>query len=215
LGSPIGQTDPPFAASDLDEFKIKREQVFKFKQKPRASRAGDKVSIEFASEGFCDATVATEDRQGNILRHLASGALGPRAPGPFKKNAKKQAIIWDGKDDRGVYVDDKDNIVVRVGLGLKPRYEGPLFWEPRKRISQAAPLLCATKEGMYVRGLPLASGGITWRLSEPSLVEVRRLNHRVVTIQAQPLDSATAFMTACCIIQSFGRNSCLSAALPG
>jgi len=61
------------SASDLDEFKVKREQVFGFAQKPKVSRDGDKVTISFASKGYCDATAAIENEEGKIIRHLASG----------------------------------------------------------------------------------------------------------------------------------------------
>ncbi|MGQ9660912.1 MAG: hypothetical protein ACUVWX_01065 [Kiritimatiellia bacterium] len=51
-------------ASDLDEFKIKREEIFEFVQKPVVSRQGDRVVISFETKGFCDVTIAIEDRQG-------------------------------------------------------------------------------------------------------------------------------------------------------
>ena len=101
-----------------DELKIKREQVFEFTQKPSVTRKGDTVTIRFESKGLCDATVAIENDAGKIIRHLVSGVLGPKAPEPFQKNSKKQTIVWDGKDDRGRYVDDKDRVVIRVSLGL-------------------------------------------------------------------------------------------------
>lgn len=81
-----------FSASVPEEFKIKREQVFEFAEKPVVARQGDKVTISFESKGFCDATVAIENGQGRIIRHLASGVLGPKAPEPFKKNARKQTL---------------------------------------------------------------------------------------------------------------------------
>ena len=58
------------------------------------------------------------------MRHLAGAVLGPNAPEPFVWNSKAQTIHWDGKDDAGVYVDDKDAVTVRVSPGLKPpRFE--------------------------------------------------------------------------------------------
>ncbi len=134
-----------------DEFKAKRDNVFEFARKPVVTREGkDRVKIEFEVQGWCDATVAIEDSDGRILRHLASGVLGPRAPEPFRWNSKAQKLVWDGKDDEGKYVDDKDSVVVRVSLGLKPRFERTLFWSPKKRISTTAPLLHAAPEGVYV-----------------------------------------------------------------
>ena len=137
------------AATIVDEFRVKREAVFEFAQPPRVTRAGDTITIMFETKGFCDVTVAIErgdpsassgqgpsqgsGQGGRIVRHLASGVLGPNAPKPFEKNSRKQTVIWDGKDDTGVYVDDKDAITVRVSLGLKPRFERTLFWHPWKR----------------------------------------------------------------------------------
>ena len=79
---------PPLVASDLDEFKVKRQQVFEFAQKPTVRRHGDSVSVQFATKAFCDVTVAVEDSsltaggRPRIIRHLASGVLGRNAPAP-------------------------------------------------------------------------------------------------------------------------------------
>ena len=80
-------------AADIDEYKIKREANFEFVSKPSLMRDGDQVTIRFTTKGFCDITVAVEAAQGNILRHLASGVLGPKAPAPFKRNLKKQEVV--------------------------------------------------------------------------------------------------------------------------
>lgn len=133
-----------------DELKVKREEVFEFSEKPSATRAGDAVTITFTTKGFCDATVAIECPDGNIIRHLVSGVLGSNAPEPFQKNSKKQTLTWDGKDDQGIYVDDKDAVSIRVSLGLKPQFERTLFWEPKRRIGYQPPILVATEEGVYV-----------------------------------------------------------------
>jgi len=85
-----------------------------------------------------------------IVRHVASGVLGPNAPAPFQKGAKRQVVVWDGKDDLGRYIDDKDKLTVRVSLGLEPRFERSLFWSPYKRFGATAPLIQAAPEGVYV-----------------------------------------------------------------
>ncbi|MHC4917386.1 MAG: hypothetical protein ACYTGB_18060 [Planctomycetota bacterium] len=139
------------AAGEIAEFKVKREAVFEFEAKPVITRSGDRVTISFATKGFCDCTVAIEDAGGRIVRHLASGVLGPNAPAPFRKNSKRQTVIWDGKNDAGRYIDDKDPLSVRVSLGLKPRFERTLFWSPRKRIAPGnRPLFASGPEGVYV-----------------------------------------------------------------
>ena len=107
----------------LEEFKIKRESVFEFESKPKVTRNGDAVTIEFTTKSFCDVTVAIENADGNIVCHFASGVLGSNAPLPFQKDSKQQKIIWDSKDDKGVYVENKDRIVVRVSLGIKAQID--------------------------------------------------------------------------------------------
>ncbi len=138
------------AGADLDEFKVKRQPIFEFARKPEVTRLGDKVTVTFTSKGYCDATVAVENAEGKIIRHLASGVLGPNAPQPFRKSSLSQSIVWDSKDDRGVYVDDKDTVAVRVSLGLKPQFERTLFWSPYKRVGPYGPILCTAPEGAYV-----------------------------------------------------------------
>jgi hypothetical protein len=146
--------------SDLDEFKIKREPVFDVAQKPTITRRGDLVEITFETKGFCDVTVAIEESgthnpppttyHPRIVRHLASGVLGPKAPAPFLKDSKRQTLLWDGKDDAGRYLDNQDDLAVRVSLGLRARFERTLFWSPYKRSAKEPPLVCPTPEGVYV-----------------------------------------------------------------
>ena len=140
----------PANADDLDEFRVKRTETFEFTAKPTVAWAGDRVTIDFTSKAFCDATVVIEDSHGKIVRHLASGVLGDNAPVPFQKRSLRQTLVWDGKDDRGRYIDDKQLLTVRVSLGLKPQFERTLFWSPHKRLANACPLMCATAEGVYI-----------------------------------------------------------------
>ena len=141
---------PLATASGLDEFKIKRQEVFEFAAKPQVTRQGDRVEIAFVSKAFCDVTVAIEDAQGKIIRHLVSGVLGPKAPEPLQKNSLQQTVVWDSKDDQGQYRDDKERLTVRVALGLKPRFERTLHWSPYRRADEAVPLMQAAPEGVYV-----------------------------------------------------------------
>ena len=135
----------------VDELKIKREPVFEFAQKPGVTQDGDKATITFETKGLCDVTVVVEDKKGIIIRHLASGVLGPNAPEPFKPNSKKQSIVWDGKNDFGRYVDDKAAHRIRVSLGLKPQFEKSLFWHPKKRNGVGRnPMIVPQPEGVYV-----------------------------------------------------------------
>ncbi len=160
-------------AADINEFSVRRQEVFEFTERPKIVREGDQVTIRFAVKAYCDATVAIEERSGfaeatrpgrfsdpgvrpRIVRHLASGVLGPNAPAPFQKDSLKQRLVWDGKDDRGDYLDQPDAAVVRVSLGLKPQFERTLFWSPHKRLTGGKAIdadalrLCARPEGVYV-----------------------------------------------------------------
>ncbi len=141
----------PVAGSDLDEFKIKRQPVFEFTVRPQVRKAGNAWEITFTSKAFCDVAVAIEDADGRIARHLASGVLGKNTPPKFQKNSLQQAVLWDGKDDRGQYVENPSGCSVRVSLGLKPEFERKHFWSPKKRLSRAnRPLIAAAPEGVYV-----------------------------------------------------------------
>ncbi len=137
-------------AGGLDEFKVKREAVFEFAERPTLTRNGDQATIAFASKGYCDVTVAIENSEGKIVRHLACGVLGPKAPPPLQRDSLKQTLVWDGKDDQERYIDDKEGLSVRVSLGLRPAFERTLFWSPKKRIGDRPPLLHAVEEGVVV-----------------------------------------------------------------
>ena len=136
-------------ADPYDELRPKREEVFEFVRRPTLTRAGDDVTISFETEAWCDVTIAVEHEDGRILRHLASGVLGVNAPEPFQWNSKTQTVVWDGKDDAGAYVDDKDAVTVRVSLGLKPRFERTLYWAPERRVGNHM-ALAAAPDGVFV-----------------------------------------------------------------
>jgi sugar lactone lactonase YvrE len=135
---------------EWDEFRVKPQPVFEFAQKPKVTREGDRVTIAFETRAFCDVAVAIEDASAKIVRHLAGGVLGENAPEPFQWNSKRQVLVWDGKNDKGEYVDDFGGLAVRVSLGLTPRFERTLYWSPYKRIAQMAPVMAATEEGVVV-----------------------------------------------------------------
>jgi len=139
----------PVAAIEAERLRIQRKEVFDFTQKPVVTRAGDKVTVSFAVKDFCDATVAIVDERGRIVRHLASGVLGGNAPEPFRKDSLKQTVVWDGKDEIGRYIDDKDSLVVRVSLGLRARMERTLYWSPHKLVDGSPILLAPAPEGVY------------------------------------------------------------------
>jgi len=149
----------PAWAGGLEVTSPPREAVFEFAQKPVVTREGDRVTITLETKGLCDVTVAVEDDKGRIVRHLASGVLGPNAPAPFRKDAKKQTLVWDGKNDKGEYVEDFGKIAVRVSLGLKPRFERTLYWSPYKAgQSGEQPTFCVAPEGVYIYSIGQGRG---------------------------------------------------------
>ena len=126
-----------------------------FSTPPTITRRGDEVTIAFTVDTYGDATVAIEGPDHAIVRHLASGVLGANAPAPFAKNSRSQSVVWDGKRDDGMYIDDTDALTVRVYLGLTARFEKALLWSPYKRLDDVSasiepPLICAAPEGVYV-----------------------------------------------------------------
>jgi len=128
-----------------------KEEVYEFARKPTVTKLGrDTYAIEFETRGFCDCTIAIEDARGRVRRHLASGLLGANAPEPFAWNSKQQRVVWDGKDDRGQYLEDRDDVRVRVSLGLKARFERTLHWSPYRRMGFHCPLIAASADGVYV-----------------------------------------------------------------
>ncbi len=136
-------------AGPKEDYTIDRKPVYEFTQKPTIKKDGDQVSIRFTSKDFCDATVVLEKKDGTILRHLAAGVLGPNAPEPFKKNSLEQRIIWDGKNDQGRYIDNLNDVHIRVSLGLRAQFEKDLHWHPKKRIgSRKMPRLAVQPEGL-------------------------------------------------------------------
>ena len=171
LGAWMSLSGTAAALADIpDEFKIKRQEVFEFTEKPSVVRQGDVATIRFAVKAACDVTMAVEDDAGRIVRHLACGVLGPKAPAPFQKDSLAQAIAWDGKDDQGRYLENKAGFTIRVSLGLKPQFERTLLWSPKRRFVQGGgrfgfvgtqgglptPRIAAAPEGVYVytgRGL--------------------------------------------------------------
>ncbi len=140
----------PAVADVPEEFRIDREEVFEFAAKPTVARDGDRLTIAFETRAMCDVTVAIEQPDGRIVRHLASGVLGDNAPPPLAKGTKKQVLTWDGKNDQGRYVQDPERLRVRVSLGLAPRFERTLYYSPQKRYGSESPIVEARPEGVYV-----------------------------------------------------------------
>jgi hypothetical protein len=127
----------------------------KFTAKPTATKAGDKVKIEFAVDRETDVAVFIEDGAGKVVRHLVAGVLGANAPAPLKPGLA-QSLEWDGKADYGraalpSVASGGGGFKVRVALGLNVRYDKVLL-----RDANALTL---------IRGLAVGPDGILYVLA--------------------------------------------------
>ncbi len=103
------------------------ETVPKITAGPVVKRDGATVKINFGVNVATDVEVAILDTKGKVIRHLAAGLLGPKAPKPFKKDSLSQEIAWDGNDDRGKKAAGAAK--VRVRAGVKPELDRYLGWD--------------------------------------------------------------------------------------
>jgi hypothetical protein len=92
-----------------------------FAAKPAATRSGAGAKITFAAAAGTDCAVYVLDAQGTVVRHLAAGVLGAKAPAPLKPGLS-QELVWDGTDDLGKPA-SSGPFRVRVALGLAPAFE--------------------------------------------------------------------------------------------
>jgi len=73
----------------------------------------------FELNEFTDVEAAIFDPATNtVIRHLAAGVLGERAPPPFTKNSRSQRLEWDGKDDFGTPTPKPAALTLRVRAGM-------------------------------------------------------------------------------------------------
>ncbi|MCX7804723.1 MAG: hypothetical protein N3A38_05975 [Planctomycetota bacterium] len=135
LPVPGGDSAPAGQPVNPDRGSRNREETFEFAVKPTVKKENGKWVISFASKGKCDATVAILDREGRVIRHLASGVLGENAPWPFRQDSLSQRLEWDGKDDLGAPA--PPGCVARVSLGLRVEF---------------ARMLCPAEDGVASRG---------------------------------------------------------------
>ncbi len=151
-----------------------REDVFEFAKKPTVHLVGkDRYEIAFTVKGYCDVTVDLIDKEGTVVRHVASGVLGKNAPASFRKDSLEQKILWDGKDDLGTYVREPEKLTARVMLGLKPEFDNLLGPASPKALPGALWGVAADADGVYV--FTRAGGKVTWRKFDHDAHYVRDL----------------------------------------
>lgn len=97
----------------------------------------EKWYAEFELESFSDVEVAIVDpAKATVVRHLAAGVLGPKAPPPFAANSRYQKLEWDGMDDYRVKVAKPDALAVRVRAGMSIALEQILGGDPYAYFSE-------------------------------------------------------------------------------
>lgn len=81
--------------------------------------AQNRFWVEFTVSESTDVAVSVVDpRDSTVIRHLAGGVLGSKAPAPLQSNTLRQRIEWDGKDDLGFAVMNPSTMAARVRVGL-------------------------------------------------------------------------------------------------
>lgn len=119
-----------------------------FAAKPKIEKDGAGYKISFAAAAPTDATVAILSADGKVIRHLAAGVLGAKAPEPFKPGLE-QALAWDGMDDSKKPVPAGSKL--RVSLGMKPEFKRILCESPQGLASRGPVGLAVDKKGiLYV-----------------------------------------------------------------
>ena len=121
-----------------------------FAKRPAATADGEAVRIEFAAGRATDVAVCVEDAKGQVVRHLAAGALGPKAPPPLAAGALEQSLLWDRRDDLGRPVAaEAGPFKARVSLGLRPSFDRLIGYEPAE-LGGVRGLACAPDGSLYV-----------------------------------------------------------------
>lgn len=79
-------------------------------------------TITFAISETTDVEVSIVSvRDSGVVRHLAAGLLGSKAPAPLQANSLSQTLSWNGRDDFGAAVANPESLSVRVRAGMSTR----------------------------------------------------------------------------------------------
>ena len=133
----------------------------KFTAPPTAVPRGRAVEVSFAVDRPTDVEVAVLGPGGRVVRHLAAGRLGRRAPAPLQPDSLRQALTWDRTDDAGKPV--AGACTVRVGLGLGGSLEKHVAFDPHA-FRRIVGLAVNDKGELFVLDSQYAHGGCGLRV---------------------------------------------------
>lgn len=71
-----------------------------------------------------------------VVRHLAAGVLGPKAPAPLAAGSRAQKLGWDGKDDDGNKVARPNSLALRVRAVMSVALEQIVGGDPYAYFSE-------------------------------------------------------------------------------
>ena len=120
-----------------------------FAQAPAVEREGSGFRISFAAAAPTDCAVWIAGADGKAVRHLAAGRLSGAAPAPLTPGRLEQSLLWDGADDAGKPVAGPEQCTVRVGLGLAPRFDRAIGFNPQS-FGHVYALAAGRKGEVYV-----------------------------------------------------------------
>ncbi|MGI6416959.1 MAG: hypothetical protein ACOX1P_14925 [Thermoguttaceae bacterium] len=131
----------------LDEDSYPRQPA-KLIEGPDCVAEGGSVATTFALDKPDDVLVRIVDSQGNPVRELACGVLGPNAPEPLAPGSLRQTVVWDGKDSQGKPA--AKGCRVRVAIGLTPRWDRFVAHDPRQILDHVCGLEVDGRGRLYV-----------------------------------------------------------------
>ncbi len=120
----------------------------KFTAEPKAAAEGKKVKITFKLSAPTDVAVGVVNSKGVVVKHLAGGLLGPKAPKPLARGKLAQTLYWDRTDDMGKPV-PAGKYTVQVQAGMKPVFDRVIAYEPRA-LSHIQGLTVGPKGELFV-----------------------------------------------------------------
>ena len=87
------------------------------------------AEVAFELDRAADCAVCIVDDRGKVIRHLAAGMLGPKAPAPFEPDKLAQRIAFDGTGDDGKPL-AAGLYVLRVSVKMTPKLGAILAEDP-------------------------------------------------------------------------------------